>query len=232
MGDVKINLISERFGRLLVVREGNRRGYKRYWVCMCDCGNETEVYQNSLKNGDTKSCGCYNKDKASARRTTHGMSTSKIYRVWAGMIKRCTNPNDSHYIDYGGRGIKVCDRWLDSFENFYEDMGERPEGFTLDRVNNDKNYSPENCRWVTKEEQVRNQRKKKNNTSGATGVFYCKRNDGYQAGWIEDGKLRLKYFSCNKYGSNVAFNLAKEYRENKIKELNKLGYGYTEKHGK
>lgn len=123
-------------------------------LCKCDCGNVIAARLNSLKNGHTKSCGCFRVTNA----TKHGMYKKPEYESWIGMIQRCTNSNNQAYKDYGGRGIKVCESWLTSFENFYKDMGKRPDGKTLDRKDVNGDYEPNNCHWATNLEQANNKR--------------------------------------------------------------------------
>lgn len=154
-----IDLTGKRFERLLVIKKlGTNRWRNSYWLCRCDCGKEKIILGYNLKNGHTQSCGCLFKE---GNNTKHGHSTtikvSKTYEAWAHIIQRCTNPNNKDYYNYGGRGIKVCKRWL-KFENFLKDMGEAPEAHQIDRINNNGNYCKSNCRWTTSKINNRNRR--------------------------------------------------------------------------
>lgn len=152
-----IDLTGKRFGRLIVVRRGeNHKQGQARWICLCDCGNETLSSGRHLRNGNTKSCGCYGLSKTIKTCTTHGKWKTREYRIWQGIKNRCLNKNNPEYKYYGGRGILICDEWVNSFEKFFKDMGES-NGLSIDRFPNcNGNYEKSNCRWATKKEQARN----------------------------------------------------------------------------
>lgn len=152
------NMIGLVFGRLTVVAMGERMpsGAVR-WQCRCECGRVSLVGTSHLKSGYTKSCGCLQRDVTTQRLRTHGLTGTPTYASWVCMWERCSRESNCAYAYYGGRGIRVCDRW-NEFENFLADMGIRPPGTSLDRINGDGHYEPGNCRWATRSEQALNKR--------------------------------------------------------------------------
>lgn len=151
------SLIGQRYSRLRVVSITRTHG-NIYAVCQCDCGKTTKARPYDLSSGRQKSCGCLRSETTSKLRTKHALADTPIYRVWQSMLDRCRRKKCRHYKNYGGRGIRVCKRWL-KFENFFADMGVRPSPLhTLERKNNNLGYSKSNCAWVTRKENVRNRR--------------------------------------------------------------------------
>jgi hypothetical protein len=159
-----LNLIGQTFGRLTVVAQvdSDSRGQAR-WRCSCLCGTPSVIVQAAnLRSGNTTSCGCWRRERtstiASESNVTHGMTHTPEYRTWLAVKARCCNPRSANWAYYGGRGITICDQWRNSFSAFLADMGPRPDGFSIDRINNDLGYSPENCRWATWSQQSHNNR--------------------------------------------------------------------------
>lgn len=191
------DISGQKFSRLTVIDRAEQGKHKRIvWNCVCDCGNRVVVAGTSLRVGATKSCGCVGREKSAeflrGMATTHGLKGTPIYRAYHDMMNRCYKPNTKQYEDYGGRGIAVCDRWREpngrGVVNFADDMGERPRGLTLDRIDNENGYSPDNCRWADRTTQRYNSRVKVN-SSGRVGVFWWEAQQKWKAYIKKNGKM-------------------------------------------
>ncbi len=202
----RIDLTGKKFGKLTVLRRGDCNNYGQYrWVCRCVCGNEKCIRGDLLTRKIAITCGC--------GRSIHGHNSSQgrtlIYIAWDHMIQRCTNPNCKSYKNYGARSIKVCNRWL-KFENFLKDMTPRPDNMTLDRIDNNGNYEPKNCRWITQKDQMRNVRYNINYNIGNETCCIAE--------WCE--KYKLKYSKVisriNKLGWSIEEALELTPRKRKV----------------
>jgi len=154
-----MELQNKKYGRLTIVKKSHSV-YGIMWECLCDCGNITYVRTGHLNSGSVKSCGCLLKESQNSLKI-HGQYYNDIYPVWLDMKRRCYDQNRKDYVNYGGRGIKVCDRWLNNVVIFIKDTGARPKGYTLERINTNGDYEPSNCKWASKAEQNRNSRHSK-----------------------------------------------------------------------
>lgn len=164
------NDIAQRLGRWVLVGPEKTSGPVKLCLARCDCGTEKWVNFQNLKQGKSKSCGCHRVEVSQKINLKHGMSATKTYKIWAGMKRRCTNPNEKFYAHYGGRGIKVDEAWSASFDRFLEDMGECPEGYSIERIDVNGDYTKNNCKWIPESEQPRNTRKTKLTMSDAAQI--------------------------------------------------------------
>lgn len=220
------------------------------WNFVCDCGESRILSLGNFGSKENLSCKTCASKRVQLRRTTHGHSheSNKTYRTWCKIRERCFSPNCQDFKDYGAKGIVVEQYFLDDFLNFYNYIGEAPndgQKWSIDRIDHTKDYERGNIRWATDAQQARNKGKMKNNSSGYTGVQWDNKlhPDGKKstlyasAVWTEFSSTGVSYqrkkaFSTKKYGIMEAFCMATQYRENKLKELNELGYGYADNHGK
>lgn len=202
------DLTGKQFGKLKVVYyAGKPDGRRLTWGCLCECGNSTVVPTDKLKSGHTSSCGC--KVKSSG-----GMYLTSEYLAWCSMRQRCLTKTHKQYPEYGGRGITICQSWLDSFNSFYEDMGPRPsDKHSIDRKDNDSGYSKGNCRWATAQQQNNNRRPHRNNTSGTVGVYWHVINKAWDV-YIRVGR-KQKYIGSFK-GKQDAINARKEAEKEEV----------------
>lgn len=205
-------LESEKFGRLKFISEAEKKGLSRMGLFLCDCGVQVTTYIANVRSGKKRSCGCLRLDYLkNPVQKKHGLSQTPTYSSWVNMMYRCNSDNATGYENYGGRGICVCDRWHD-FSNFLKDMGERPSGMSIDRIDTNGNYEPSNCKWSTRSEQSKNCRKDKISSSIYKGVSFHK-NTGLWEAYIKlnEGRLRIGYYSSELEAFN-AFRIEHEKR--------------------
>lgn len=217
------------YSRLTPIKRVGTKNKCAIGLFQCDCGNTHEAAMSLVVRGNTTSCGCYRKEVI----TKHGKSGTLLYSIWMSMKDRCYNKRSSSYPNYGGRGIRVCGDWLE-FSEFHTWCSQNgyQDGMTLERIDNNKGYSPDNCKIISKHEQSYNKLLFSTNTSGVTGVQYDKYGDRWKAVWHEypSGVCRRKSFSIKKYGEE-AFRLACEYRKKMIEEQIANGAPYSENYG-
>lgn len=171
----RLDITGERYGRLTGLNFiGTDQNKNTLWSFQCDCARITIKRLADVRHGKVKSCGCLHQENTIKRNTKHNKSKTRTYRIWKDMKRRCLSPTRPRFKDYGQRGITVCERWQDSYDNFLADMGEAPINYTLERIDNEKGYTPSNCKWVSYLEQAHNQRIRSTNNSGYRGVYYCK----------------------------------------------------------
>ena len=193
------DITGERFGKLVVVsRAANNRRGNAMWNCVCDCGNKSIASGQNLRSGAVKSCGCTITEK-NRERAKHGMSGTKLYKTWLNMRRRCTDKKSKSFKDYGGRGIYVCEEWKNDYKSFYDwaIANGYIEGLTIERINNDGPYSPDNCRWATRKEQSNNRRR-------CINIEYLGRTQNLTQ-WCNELNLDYKFIHCRMYERGMAF---------------------------
>ena len=217
-------MIGEKFGRLTVIGEGIKKQGHRYVECLCECGNILYVRDYKLKSGHTKSCGCLKRNQKTS--LIHGLSKERIHKEWRGMLHRCKNPSASHYENYGGRGIDVCEEWKYDFMAFYEWSMKNgySDDLTLDRKDNDNGYSPDNCRWVTHIENCHNRGKRKDCKSSHSGVrktVFQSGNAKYRATiCVNYKKINLGFFDTEEEAVKARIEAEQKYWRRKEGGLN------------
>lgn len=197
----KIELTDKIFGKLRVVSLSDKKTKTNHLMydCECECGNKITVTANSLRRQNGKSCGCLRSELLKIKLTKHGLSETREYRIWCNMKQRCSNKSLKQYKDYGGKGIKVCERWIGSFDNFIADMGKATtEIHSIDRIDNDGNYEPSNCRWATLSEQCLNKRDSLRIT--IEGILYNTNE------FIKLCKITIPQFNYYYYSKKLTFN--------------------------
>lgn len=210
-----IDLTGHRYGRLVVLHKADQYSSTRKWVCICDCGTTKEIYGPSMRRGLTTSCGCYHKEQ----QTTHGEHSSRLYRIWRNMRRRCYGKNTTHYKEYGERGITVCPEWNTTFEPFKEwaENSGYNDTLSIDRIDDALTYSPSTCRWSTPTIQSRNQRSRKGSSSSYMGVHFQKELNKYRVRVRHDGNtVHVGVFETEEQAAKA--------RDQYIKDNNLEGY--------
>lgn len=238
----KMDLSGREYGQLLVLAFSHRtENGTAYYKCQCSCGVQKLIAHGCLQSGDTKTCGCRKLLSTSAPNYSHGMSGTKVYKAWTGIKSRCYSPSSTSFERYGGKGVTMSQTLQDSFTSFYEEIGDPPDNsakWSVERIDNSLGYSEGNLTWALPEQQARNKGKRKDNSSGETGVCFRKpkglNHDTYCcASWKDiNGRPQTRKFSVKKLGLLPAFKAAVECRRKMIGELNQMGANYTKNHGK
>lgn len=183
---------NKKYGKLLGLNYSHTEKSGAYWLFKCDCGNEKVINASVVRQGKVVSCGCYAKEVQNKRITTHGMARTRTYDIWVGIKQRCLNPKSLSYEIYGGRGISLCEEWQ-TFEKFFEDMGEAPEDYSIERIDNNRGYSKENCKWANRSMQNLNKRYQ-NKTTGIRNISHNQRDNSFSVGFSRNKKRYRKDF--------------------------------------
>lgn len=186
------DMTNKKFSRLTALEFSHTGVGGAFWLFKCDCGNQKIINGSSVRLGKTTSCGCFAKEEKIKRMQKHGLANTRTYNIWIAIKQRCLNPKNTSYENYGKRGITIPNEWL-VFENFYKDMGEAPENKSIERVNNEKGYSKENCIWAGRSEQNINKRYE-NKTTGIKNICYLERDNLYEVGFSRNKKRYRKCF--------------------------------------
>lgn len=211
-----IDLTGKRYGRLVVISKSQPKNRQTTWLCLCDCGNEKICFGTNLKRGKTQSCGCLRTEMIVERSLKHGNrrsgKTSREYEVWCSMIARCESEKDTNFHNYGARGIKVCDRWRESFENFLADLGEKPSPkHSIERIDVNGDYEPSNCKWASKEEQMQNRRMLKSNSTGVNGVYLNKNGKYHAQISVNNKRKHIGFFDTLEEASEARKNAEQQF---------------------